>query len=61
MKETILEMEKYAKEYNVPIIEKDSIKFIMKYIKLNNVKKILEIGTAIGYSGILMNSASEGV
>lgn len=61
MKETILEMEKYAKEYNVPIIEKDSIKFIMKYIKLNNVKKILEIGTAIGYSGILMTSASEGV
>lgn len=54
-------MEKYAKEKNVPIIEKDSIKFIMKYIKLNNVKSILEIGTAIGYSGILMVSAAEGV
>lgn len=53
-------MERYAKEYNVPIIEKDSIKFIMKYIKLNNVKKILELGTAIGYSGILMVSASDG-
>ncbi len=53
-------MEKYAKEYNVPIIEKDSIKFIMKYIKLNDVKTILEIGTAIGYSGILMVSANEG-
>lgn len=61
MKETIIEMEKYAKEHNVPIIEKDSIKFIMKYIKLNNVKKILELGTAIGYSGILMASANEGV
>lgn len=61
MKETIIEMEKYAKEKNVPIIEKDSIKFIMKYIKLNNVKSILEIGTAIGYSGILMVSAAEGV
>lgn len=61
MKETILEMEKYAKEYNVPIIEKDSIKFIMKYIKLNNVKRILELGTAIGYSAILMTSASEGI
>lgn len=60
MKETIIEMEKYAREYNVPIIEKDSIKFIMKYIKLNNVKTILEIGTAIGYSGILMVSANEG-
>lgn len=61
MKETILEMEKYAKEHNVPIIEKDSIKFIMKYIVLNKVKSILEIGTAIGYSGILMVSAGEGI
>ena len=56
MKETILEMEEYAKEYSVPIIEKDSIKFIMKFIKLNNIKSILEIGTAIGYSSILMAS-----
>lgn len=61
MKELILEMEKYAKEENVPIIEKDSIKFIMKYIKLNNVHKILEIGTAIGYSAILMATAAEDV
>jgi predicted O-methyltransferase YrrM len=61
MKETVIEMEKYAKEYNVPIIEKDSIKFIMKYIKLNNVKKILEIGTAIGYSSILMASVSDDI
>lgn len=58
MKETIIEMEKYAEEYNVPILEKDSIKFIMKYIKLNDVHKILEIGTAIGYSSILMASVS---
>ena len=56
MKEVIKEMEEYAKEYNVPIIEKDSIEFIKKYIKLNNVKKILEIGTAIGYSAIQMAS-----
>lgn len=61
MKETILEMEKYAKEYNVPIIEKESIKFIREYIKLNNVKTILEIGTAIGYSGILMASVDDDI
>ncbi len=61
MRETILEMEQYAKEENVPIIEKDSIKFIMKYIKLNHVKSILEVGTAIGYSAILMASAGEEV
>ena len=42
-------------------MKKDSIKFIMKYIKLNNVHKVLEIGTAIGYSAILMATAAEDV
>lgn len=59
MKELILEMERYATTNNVPIIELDSIKFIMKYIKLNKVKSILEIGTAIGYSAILMANAND--
>ncbi len=58
MKETILAMERYAEANNVPIIELDSIKFIMKYIKMNNVKSVLEIGTAIGYSAILMANAT---
>lgn len=59
MKELILEMEDYAQEKNVPIIEKKSMAFIMKYIKEHNVKNILEIGSAIGYSAILMASAKE--
>ncbi len=61
MKEVIMEMERYAEANNVPIIELDSIKFIMKYIKLNNVKTVLEIGTAIGYSAILMANATDTV
>ena len=61
MKQLILEMEEYAKNKNVPIIEKDSITFIMKYIKLHGVKNILEIGSAIGYSAILMASVGEDV
>lgn len=61
MKETIMEMERYADANNIPIIEIDSIKFIMKYIKLNNVKKVLEIGSAIGYSSILMANATSDV
>ena len=61
MKQTILDMEEYAQEHNVPIIEKDAIAFIMQYIKKNNVKNILEIGSAIGYSAILMASASDEV
>ena len=61
MREKIIEMEEYANEHNVPIIEKDSIAFIMKFIKANNVKSILEIGTAIGYSAILMAQATNDV
>ena len=59
MKEQILEMERYANEKNVPIIEKKSIAFIMKYIKENNIKNVLEIGSAIGYSAILMASSTQ--
>ncbi len=47
MKQFIIEMENYANEHNVPIIEKDSIAFIMKYIKSHNIKNVLEIGSAI--------------
>ena len=61
MKEKILEIEKYAHDNNVPIIEKQSIAFIMNYIKENKVKNILEIGSAIGYSTILMASSKEDV
>ena len=61
MKEKILEMEAYAQEKNVPIVEKKTIAFIMKYIKEHNVKNILEIGSAIGYSAILMASSKEDV
>ena len=51
---SIKEMEEYAKINNVPIMEQDGIEFLTKYIKENNVKNILEIGTAIGYSAIRM-------
>lgn len=61
MKELIYEMEEYANEHNVPIIEKKSIAFIMKYIKTHDIKNILEIGSAIGYSAILMASSKENV
>ncbi len=63
LKENILAMEEYAKENNIPIIEKDSIVQIMKYIKDkdNHVESILEIGSAIGYSAILMASCNANV
>lgn len=52
-------IEKYAKEESIPIMEKDGIEFLTKFIKDNNIKSILEIGTAIGYSAIKMCLVNE--
>ncbi len=50
----IRKMEKYADEKGIPIMEKEGMNFLTEFIKLNKVKNILEIGTAIGYSAINM-------
>ena len=50
----ILDLEKYAQDTNIPIMLPDGIEFLLDYIKKNNIKNILEIGTAIGYSAIRM-------
>jgi len=50
----INELEIYAKENNIPIMMKDGIEYLCNYIKENNIKSILEIGSAIGYSSIMM-------
>lgn len=52
----IRDMKEYALENNVPIMTEGGINYLMKYIKKNNVKSILEVGTAIGYSAIMMCS-----
>jgi len=48
-------LEEYALKNNIPIMQKDGIEFLTNFIKENNVKNILEIGTAIGYSAIKMS------
>ena len=53
----ILEMEKFALENNVPIVTKEVAKYLEFLIRAQKVKKALEIGTAIGYSGILILNA----
>ncbi len=54
-------LEEIAQKNNVPIMQKEGIEFLKKCIKENNVKSILEIGCAIGYSAIQMASVSEDV
>ncbi|WP_294066255.1 O-methyltransferase [uncultured Fusobacterium sp.] len=50
----ILEMEDFAHENNVPIVTKEVAEYLKFIVKTHKVKNILEVGTAIGYSGILM-------
>lgn len=52
--ENIKEMEEYAEEHSVPIMNKRGMNFLCKFIEKNEIKTILEIGTAIGYSAIRM-------
>lgn len=54
-------IEEYAKEAYVPIMLKDGIEYLCNYIKENNIKNILEVGSAIGYSAIKMALVSEDI
>ena len=54
------EMEDYAKEHSVPISQPESIRFLEIIIKIANAKRILEVGSAIGYSAIRMSKATGG-
>ncbi len=48
----LIELENYAVENKIPIIEKEGLEIIIKLIKEHHINTILEIGTAIGYSAI---------
>lgn len=60
-KEIIKQMEEYAEINNIPIMEKKGINFLCKFIEKNEIEKILEIGTAIGYSAIRMALVNENI
>lgn len=54
-------LEIYAKENNIPIMQKDGILYLCDYIRKNNIKSILEIGSAIGYSSIMMANVNSDI
>lgn len=55
------DLEEYAKINNIPIMQKDGILYLCNYINKNNIKSILEIGSAIGYSSIMMANVSDNI
>ncbi|MGP4107185.1 O-methyltransferase [Virgibacillus sp. L01] len=52
------ELEQTAKNENVPIMDPVGINFVMQLIRLNKPRRILEIGSAIGYSALKMLEAN---
>ena len=50
----IKELKEYAILENIPIMQDDGIEFLTNFIIKKQLKNILEIGTAIGYSAIMM-------
>ena len=51
-KEELKKIKEKALEEHIPIIMDDTLEVIEKYLKDNKPKKMLEIGTAVGYSAI---------
>lgn len=53
-------LKRFAEENFIPIVRDETAKILMEECKKNSPQNILEIGTAIGYSGILMLKSCNG-
>ena len=57
----IKEIKEYARINNVPIMMEEGINFLTTFIIKHQIKNVLEVGTAIGYSAIMMVLSSPNV
>jgi len=57
--ELIEKMDVFAKEHSIPIIRLEMKRFLETLMMIYRPKRILEIGTAIGYSSIVMMKSLE--
>ena len=51
----------YAEVNNIPIMQPEGISYLTDYIENNNIHSVLEIGTAIGFSAIMMALTKEDI
>ena len=54
------QLEKFARERYIPVMLDDTKELLFETVRRTQPKRILEIGTAIGYSGIVMLTACNG-
>lgn len=52
------ELKDFAESNSVPIVQKETANLLEFFMSLKKPKRVLELGTAIGYSAILMAEAS---
>lgn len=53
------EMEEFARERHIPVIQRESARLLQVLCTLSKPKRVLEIGTAIGYSTIQLAAAMD--
>ena len=54
-------IKEYARRENIPIMQDEGIEFLTSFIEKKGAKNILEVGTAIGYSAIMMALVNPGI
>ena len=57
----IVKLKEYAKRENIPIMQDEGIEFLTSFIEKKGSKEILEIGTAVGYSAIMMANVNPSI
>ena len=58
---SIEEIREDALKREIPIMKDDGISYLCDFIRKQNIKRILEIGTAVGYSSICMADVADDV
>ena len=61
MEEEIKRIKTFAKEENIPIMQDDGMEFLTSFIEKKQIKNILEVGTAIAYSAIMMANVNKDI
>ena len=57
-KGNLTKLEEYASSNHIPIIQKEVVQLLKVILGISNPRNILEIGTAIGYSALVMASST---
>lgn len=57
----LAELKEYGEENNVPIVQDEGLEILLQTLEDVKPKRVLEIGTAIGYSALQMSQVISGV